>query len=128
MRITTFALGLFLVSACFVRVDYTDTGGDTTVSEFRRVDGVLDPSSERVLLEGIELHQIDGVNIRIYSAEKTLADCFKFRNKIGMDIVLEALKLYKSRKTFQLDELLKYAKICRVENIMRPYLEMALER
>lgn len=82
--------------------------------------------SQAALTAGIEQHQIDGVNIRIYSVEKTLADCFKFRNKIGMDVVVEALKLYKSRKTFRLDELLKYAKICRVENIMRPYLEMTL--
>ena len=72
---------------------------------------------------GIEEHLIDGVPVKIYSPEKTLADCFKFRNKIGMDVVLEALKLYKTRKKFNLGELLKYAKICRVEKVMRPYLE-----
>ena len=72
---------------------------------------------------GIEKHQIDGVPVRIYSPEKTLADCFKYRNKIGMDIVLEALKLYKTRKKFNLTELLKYARICRVEKVMKPYLE-----
>jgi len=66
---------------------------------------------------------IDGVPVKIYSSEKTLVDCFKFRNKIGMDVVLEALKLYKTRKKFDLDELLKYARICRVEKIMRPYME-----
>lgn len=75
---------------------------------------------------GIETHQIDGVSIKIYSPEKTLADCFKFRNKIGMDVVLEALKLYKARKKFNLGELLKYGRICRVEKIMRPYLEATL--
>jgi predicted transcriptional regulator of viral defense system len=75
---------------------------------------------------GIEEHQIDGVPVKIYSPEKTLADCFKFRNKIGMDVVLEALKLYKSRKQFDLDDLLKYAKICRVEKVMYPYLEASL--
>ena len=75
---------------------------------------------------GIEGHKIDGVAIKIYSAEKTLADCFKFRNKIGMDIILEALKLYKTRKKFNLGELLKYAKICRVERVMRPYLEVSV--
>jgi hypothetical protein len=63
------------------------------------------------------------VTVRIYSPEKTLADCFKFRNKLGMDVVLEALKLYKTRKKINLDDLLRYAKICRVENVMRPYLE-----
>jgi predicted transcriptional regulator of viral defense system len=72
---------------------------------------------------GIEEHRIDGVTVRIYSPEKTLADCFKFRNKLGMDVVLEALKLYKTRKKINLDDLLRYAKICRVENVMRPYLE-----
>jgi predicted transcriptional regulator of viral defense system len=72
---------------------------------------------------GIEEHQIDGVTIKVYCPEKTLADCFKFRNKLGMDIVLEALRLYKSRKQFQLEKLLRYAKICRVEKVMRPYLE-----
>ena len=79
--------------------------------------------SDAALKEGIEKHSIDRVSINIFSPEKTIADCFKFRNKIGMDVVLEALKLYKSRKKFNLSELLKYAKICRVENVMKPYLE-----
>lgn len=74
-------------------------------------------------VEGMEEHLVDGVSIKVYCPEKTLADCFKFRNKLGMDIVLEALKLYKSRKQFHLEKILKYAKICRVEKIMRPYLE-----
>ena len=68
-------------------------------------------------------HVIDGVPVKIYSPEKTLADCFKFRNKIGMDVVLEALKLYKTQKKFNPGELLKYARICRVEKVMRPYVE-----
>jgi hypothetical protein len=55
--------------------------------------------------------------------EKTLADCFKFRNKIGMDIVLESLKLYMDRKKFNLAGVIKYAEICRVEEAMKPYLE-----
>ena len=63
------------------------------------------------------------MRVKIYSPEKTLADCFKFRNKIGMDVVLEALRLYKERKKFNPGELLKYARICRIENIMKPYLE-----
>lgn len=72
---------------------------------------------------GIETHQIDGVAVKIYNMEKTLADCFKFRNKIGMDVVLEALKLYRERKKFDLAGLIKYGKICRIESVMRPYLE-----
>lgn len=79
--------------------------------------------SNEAYKSGIEKHRIDGVRVKVYSPEKTLADCFKFRNKIGMDVVLEALKLYKTRKKFDLGELLKYAKICRVEKVMRPYLE-----
>lgn len=79
--------------------------------------------SNEAYKSGIEEHLIDGVYVKVYSPEKTLADCFKFRNRIGMDVVLEALKLYKTRKKFDLGELLKYAKICRVEKVMRPYLE-----
>ncbi len=75
---------------------------------------------------GIQEHRIDGVVIKIYSPEKTLADCFKFRNKIGMDVVLEAMKLYKARMRFRPEELLLYARICRVEKIMTPYLEAML--
>lgn len=75
---------------------------------------------------GIEEHQIDGVVIKVYSPEKTLADCFKFRNKIGMDIVLEALKLYKSRMEFDHKKILEYAKICRVDKIVLPYLEASI--
>lgn len=75
---------------------------------------------------GIEEHQIDGVVIKVYSPEKTLADCFKFRNKIGMDIVLEALKLYKSRMKFDHKKILEYAKICRVDKIVFPYLEASI--
>lgn len=75
---------------------------------------------------GIETHLVDGVPVRIYCPEKTLADCFKYRNKLGMDVVLEALKLYKSEKKFQLDKLIKYARVCRVEKVMQPYLEATL--
>jgi len=72
---------------------------------------------------GIEENMIDGAPVRIYNPEKPLADCFKFRNKIGMDVALEALKLYKERKKFKPIELLDHAKICRVAMVMRPYLE-----
>lgn len=82
--------------------------------------------SDLAFRAGIEEHKIDGVPVKIYSPEKTLADCFKFRNKIGMDVVLEALKLCKARKQFNLEALLKYAKVCRVEKVMRPYLEASI--
>jgi predicted transcriptional regulator of viral defense system len=79
--------------------------------------------SNSAYTSGTENHLIDEVSVRIYSPEKTLADCFKFRNKIGMDVVLEALNLYRAQRKFDLNQLLKYAKICRVEKVMRPYLE-----
>ena len=79
--------------------------------------------SHEAYKSGIQEHSIDEVPVKVYSPEKTLADCFKFRNKIGMDVVLEALKLYKTRKKFNLGEVLRYAKICRVDKVMRPYLE-----
>ncbi|MEA1928068.1 MAG: type IV toxin-antitoxin system AbiEi family antitoxin domain-containing protein [Candidatus Auribacterota bacterium] len=75
---------------------------------------------------GIMEDRIDGVTVKTYNPEKTLADCFKFRNKIGMDVILEALKLYRIRKKFNSAELLKYARICRVEKVMWPYLEVTL--
>lgn len=76
--------------------------------------------------EGIETRKVDGVPVRIYNAEKTIADCFKFRNKIGMDVVLEALKLWRERRSRHLQALLTHARHCRVERIMRPYLEALL--
>ena len=82
--------------------------------------------SVKSYIAGIEEHIIDGVPVRIYNPEKTLVDCFKFRNKIGMDIVLEALKLYRTRMKFDLKKILRYAKICRVEKVIRPYLEANL--
>jgi len=75
---------------------------------------------------GIEIHKISGVDFRIYNPEKTLADCFKFRNKLGMDVVVEALKLYREVREFKVDEIMKFARICRVANIMKPYLEALL--
>jgi predicted transcriptional regulator of viral defense system len=77
----------------------------------------------RAFTEGIETQKIDDIQIRVYNPEKTLADCFKYRNKIGMDTVIEALKLYSERKKVKVDELIYYSRICRVEKIMRPYLE-----
>ena len=72
---------------------------------------------------GIETHRIDRVDLRVYSAAKTVADCFKHRNKIGLDVALEALKDARSKKKVSADALWRYAKICRVANVMRPYLE-----
>jgi predicted transcriptional regulator of viral defense system len=75
---------------------------------------------------GVEEKNIDGAKIRVYSAEKTLADIFKFRNKIGLDVFLEALKFYSVRKNADLGAVLQYARICRVDKLIRPYLEAIL--
>jgi predicted transcriptional regulator of viral defense system len=76
--------------------------------------------------EGITVEELDGVPVRIFNPEKTLADCFKFRNKIGLDAALEALKTYMRRRTKNLDALQRYARVCRVDRVMRPYLEALL--
>jgi predicted transcriptional regulator of viral defense system len=75
---------------------------------------------------GIQTHKIDGVPVRIYSPEKTIADCFKYRNKIGLDTAIEALKLYREKKRFKADDVMKFARACRIEKIIRPYLEALL--
>ena len=82
--------------------------------------------SKAVHESGISATKMDGVTIRIYSPEKTLIDCFKFRNKIGIDVCLEALSLYRKRGRMRLDLIEEYAKLCRVQSVMRPYLEVTL--
>lgn len=72
---------------------------------------------------GVEIHDIDGVQVKIYSVEKTLVDCFKFRNKIGMDVFLEAIQYYKERKRTRLAVIDEFAEICGVRTVMRPYIE-----
>jgi len=73
--------------------------------------------------EGIDTHTLDGVPVRIYDPEKTVADCFRYRNQLGMDVVLEALRLWRERRRKKLDVLLQYAQMRHVERAMRPYLE-----
>jgi predicted transcriptional regulator of viral defense system len=80
----------------------------------------------KAFTEGVEIHEVDGVAVRIYSPEKTLADCFKFRNRIGLDTAIEAIRFYRERRNVKVDELMRYAAICRVEKIIRPYLEALL--
>ena len=76
--------------------------------------------------EGIESHTLDGVSVRMYSPAKSVADLFKYRNKIGVDVALEALRLYCRNAAFDVGQLLHYARVCRVENVIRPYLEAML--
>ena len=73
--------------------------------------------------EGTQTHTLDGVDVRIYAPAKSVADAFKLRNQIGIDIAVEALKAFREHESFDLGELRRYAHICRVANVMRPYLE-----
>jgi predicted transcriptional regulator of viral defense system len=75
------------------------------------------------LSKGVEVHAIDGIDVRVYGVAKTVADCFKHRHKIGLDVALEALRECRRGKRATSDELWRFAKICRVANVMRPYLE-----
>lgn len=75
---------------------------------------------------GVEAHQLDGVEVKVYSREKTLADCFKHRGEVGLDTVLEAVRRYKSQGHIDVDAILRYAAVCRVARVARPYLEALL--
>ena len=77
----------------------------------------------KALTEGIETHEIEGQPVRVYSVAKTLADVFKYRNKIGLDVALEALREAWREHRLTMDEIDRFARICRVERVMRPYLE-----
>jgi len=79
--------------------------------------------SGEALTVGVEEHVIDGVPVRVTSVARTVADCFKFRNKIGLDVALEALQEAWRAKRVSMDELWRYATLCRVANVMRPYME-----
>lgn len=80
--------------------------------------------SEDSYEDGIEYHQINTLKIPIYSASKTVVDCFKFRNKIGLDIAIEALRDYwRQHKQVSIDEILRHAKVCRVTHVMSPYID-----
>ncbi len=79
--------------------------------------------SGAALTEGIETHRVEGQALRLYSAAKTIADCFKYRNKIGLEVALEALREGWRARRFTVNELDRYARICRVQRVMRPYIE-----
>lgn len=79
--------------------------------------------SQAGLAEGVERHEIDGVMVAVFCPAKTVADCFKYRNKIGLDVALDALQAGWRAQRFTLDELLRYAKVCRVAKVMQPYME-----
>ena len=79
--------------------------------------------SGAALAEGVEQHVIDGVTIRVYSVAKTVADCFKFRSKVGLDVALDALRRSRRQGLATTSDLRHYAQVCRVTDLMRPYLD-----
>jgi predicted transcriptional regulator of viral defense system len=79
--------------------------------------------SGEALSAGGETHEVEGVKVRVYNPAKTVADCFKYRNKIGLDVAMEALRDCWRRRMATADELYRYARVCRVERVMRPYME-----
>ena len=79
--------------------------------------------SHKALTYGVQDHRIEGVSVRVFTPAKTVADCFRYRNKIGLDVALEALRDCKRKRKATMDEIWKAAKVCRVANVMRPYLE-----
>jgi predicted transcriptional regulator of viral defense system len=99
-------------------------------SQVPRVDGLpmrVFWYPERAFRAGIDMITLDQVRVRIYSPEKTIVDCFKYRNKTGIDIAVEALRNYRQKvPKLPVKKLLEYARICRVEKVMRPYLEAVL--
>lgn len=78
------------------------------------------------LTDGVERHEIEGIQVPVYSAAKTVADCFKHRNKVGIDVAIEALRDCLRQRKCTVDDLWRYARVCRVQNVMRPYLEALL--
>ena len=75
------------------------------------------------LTEGIETYRVEGVDVHLYSPAKTVADCFKYRNKVGIDVAIEALRDFTRRHRGGATELARYARICRVSRVMQPYLD-----
>ncbi len=73
--------------------------------------------------EGIDLHKVKNAELRVYSPAKTVADCFKYRHKIGLEVALEALRDYWRQRRGSIEDLERYASVCRVTNVLRPYLE-----
>ena len=75
---------------------------------------------------GVELHAVEDVQVKVYGVAKTVADCFKYRNKIGLDVAIEALRDALRQRKATVDDLWQYAEICRVQTVMKPYLEAML--
>lgn len=98
-------------------------GSRTVFSKKHAVGMRIVRFSGKALTSGIEEHEIEGVTVKVYNPAKTVVDCFKYRNKIGLDVALKALRDCWRQRRATMDELWRYAKICRMTNVMRPYLE-----
>ncbi|MEP0546993.1 MAG: type IV toxin-antitoxin system AbiEi family antitoxin domain-containing protein [Rhodothermales bacterium] len=72
---------------------------------------------------GVETHEVEGIEVRVYGPAKTVADCFKYRSRVGLDVAIEALRDYRRSEGFDADALWQAAKVCRVSTVIRPYLE-----
>ena len=79
--------------------------------------------SDETLLFGAARHHLEGVEVRVTTPAKTVADCFKYRNKIGIDVAVEALKDYWGQRKGTIEDLIAAARVCRVSSVIRPYLE-----
>jgi hypothetical protein len=79
--------------------------------------------SGEALTEGVERHELGGADVKIFGPAKTVADCFKFRNRIGLDTALEGLRAYLEKGPGRTEDLMHQARICRVESVLRPYVE-----
>jgi len=80
-------------------------------------------ASGKAFAQGVQTHWIEGVPVRIYDPDKTVVDCFKYRNKVGLDVAIEALRDCIAQRKSTMDQLWKYVGLCRVSNIIRPYME-----
>jgi predicted transcriptional regulator of viral defense system len=98
-------------------------GESSKVPKFATVQLRVARFSAATLAAGVQTSYIDGAELRIFGPAKTVADCFKYRNKIGTDVAVEALRDYLRLRKGAIDELVEYARICRVDRVMDPYLE-----
>ncbi len=112
--------GLTTQLPCEVWLAIGEKDGRPTLDEVRMRTVRFSPLALR---EGVEMHRIDGVRVRIFNPAKTVADCFKYRNKLGLDVAIEALRDCLRQRKCTVDDLWRYAKVDRVSAVMRPYME-----
>ena len=97
---------------------------NAAVPRIRSIQNRIFRVSGKMFSAGIEEHQVEGGTIRVYSPAKTVADCFKYRSKVGLDVAMEALKDAWRKRLIRMDELFRFAKLNRVTNVLLPYAQM----